>query len=417
MMYFHFARRFSAIRACCFSTCGKRACTSGRAARGSFPLRTRRRTSLHPAAFQDTMRELREGGFLGGVRREVACRAARTGHQPQAAAEIKAPDQCRRSSRSGLRGRGHARGESAAVFALLFRQLPGGVLRKKYRLIADGTRLADAHGFQAVWLPERHFHPVGGFSPNPSVLAAALARETKHIKLHGGSVVVPLHHPVRIAEEWSIVDNLSHGRAGISFASGWHPNDFVFAPGNFEKRRELYYDGIETVRRLWRGEPAQFRAARATSVEVHIHPLPKQAELPTWITCIHRDAFVKAGELGANVLAPHGEPHPRGDRGENRRVPRSAGEGGLRARARHASGAHVPRGKRDAGRGSRRASRFTITSIPSSITGKRKAQSQGRQIEVAQRTWMKFWRARMPTTSRTRRSSARWNAARPWRTS
>jgi amino acid adenylation domain-containing protein/natural product biosynthesis luciferase-like monooxygenase protein len=172
----------------------------------------------------------------------------------------------------------------------------------KYRLITEGTRLADARGFHAVWLPERHFHPVGGFSPNPSILAAALARETNQIRIHGGSVVVPLHHPVRIAEEWSMVDNLSNGRAGISFASGWHPNDFIFAPGNFDKRRELYYEGIDLVRRLWRGESANFQTGATGRIDVQIHPKPRQPELPTWLTCIHRDAFVKAGELGANVL-------------------------------------------------------------------------------------------------------------------
>ena len=84
----------------------------------------------------------------------------------------------------------------------------------------EGARFGDRHGFTAIWIPERHFHAFGGFSPNPSVIAAALARETKQIQLRSGSVVLPLHHPIRVAEEWAVVDNLSQGRVGISFASG-----------------------------------------------------------------------------------------------------------------------------------------------------------------------------------------------------
>src|SRR6185295_4692031 len=82
----------------------------------------------------------------------------------------------------------------------------------KYDLVLAASRYADRHGFSALWFPERHFHPFGGFCPNPSVLAAALARETERIALRAGSVVLPLHHPVRVAEEWALVDNLSGGR-------------------------------------------------------------------------------------------------------------------------------------------------------------------------------------------------------------
>ena len=61
---------------------------------------------------------------------------------------------------------------------------------------------------------------------------------------------VATHNQVRIAEEWSIVDNLSAGRVGISFASGWQPNDFVLAPENFADRKNLMFAQIETVQRL-----------------------------------------------------------------------------------------------------------------------------------------------------------------------
>ena len=153
-----------------------------------------------------------------------------------------------------------------------------------------------------MWLPERHFHGVGGFSPNPSVIAAALARETEHLQLRGGSVVLPLHHPVRVAEEWSVVDNLSNGRVGISIASGWHPNDFIFAPDAFDKRRELCIENMELINKLWRGETVNFRAGAGSDFGVKLHPLPKQEKLPIWFTCIHADSYANAGKYGVGVL-------------------------------------------------------------------------------------------------------------------
>ena len=90
----------------------------------------------------------------------------------------------------------------------------------KYKLLIEAAKFADEHQFSAVWLPERHFHAFGGLYPNPSTLAAALAMVTERIRLRAGSVVWPLHHPIRVAEEWSVVDNLSNGRVDLSFATG-----------------------------------------------------------------------------------------------------------------------------------------------------------------------------------------------------
>ena len=93
----------------------------------------------------------------------------------------------------------------------------------KYDLLMRGAAFADQHGFSAVWTPERHFHRFGGLYPNPAILGAALATATTNVGIRAGSVVLPLHHPARIAEEWSVVDNLSGGRVGVAFASGWRP--------------------------------------------------------------------------------------------------------------------------------------------------------------------------------------------------
>ena len=175
--------------------------------------------------------------------------------------------------------------------------------RDKYDLVIESARFADRHGFSAVTTPERHFQPVGGLFPNPAVLSAALAMVTERIQLRAGSVVIPLHDPLRVAEEWSVVDNLSKGRVAISCATGWHPADFILNTAAYEDRRGIMQRNLELIRRLWRGESIQRKDIEGNEVEVRSLPVPIQKELPIFITSSGNPAtWVKAGELGANVL-------------------------------------------------------------------------------------------------------------------
>ncbi len=175
--------------------------------------------------------------------------------------------------------------------------------REKYRLLLEGARFADDHDFSAVWTPERHFHAFGGMFPSPSVAASALSMVTKRVGIRAGSVVLPLHNPVRVAEEWSLVDNLSDGRVGISFASGWQPQDFAIAPDAYADRHQRMFAGIETVRALWRGETRQSLGGDGKPVTFGTRPRPVQHELPTWVTAGGTpETFRRAGEIGANIL-------------------------------------------------------------------------------------------------------------------
>lgn len=173
----------------------------------------------------------------------------------------------------------------------------------QYRLLIEGAKFADTHGFEAVWTPERHFHEFGGLYPNPSVISAAIAVSTTRVQIRAGSCVAPLHHPARIAEEWALVDNLSNGRVGIAFASGWQPNDFLLRPDNFADKNAALMQTLGDVRALWRGEKRSFPGPLGTPVEIGVFPRPVQPELPYWITSAgNPDTFAAAGRAGANLL-------------------------------------------------------------------------------------------------------------------
>jgi natural product biosynthesis luciferase-like monooxygenase protein len=175
----------------------------------------------------------------------------------------------------------------------------------KYRLYLEGARFADTHGFEAVWTPERHFHENGGLYPNPAVLSAALATITSNVRLRAGSVALPLHHPLRVAEEWSVVDNLSRGRVDVSVTSGWIPNDFAVSPqpGVFHRKREAMYESLQQVQSLWEGNTIPVRDGVGKEANLRIFPNPIQRRLPIWITCSGDPTmFVRAGEMGFNIL-------------------------------------------------------------------------------------------------------------------
>jgi alkanesulfonate monooxygenase SsuD/methylene tetrahydromethanopterin reductase-like flavin-dependent oxidoreductase (luciferase family) len=119
------------------------------------------------------------------------------------------------------------------------------------------VRQAEDLGFSAVWIAEG-----AGLFLNSAVLASAAAVVTRKIFLRG-CLALPLHNPIRVAEEWALVDNLSGGRAGIVLGET---------------------AGVETIRRLWRGEAVRVPDGEGREIEVRILPRPIQPELPLWPT-------------------------------------------------------------------------------------------------------------------------------------
>ncbi|MEZ4273103.1 MAG: LLM class flavin-dependent oxidoreductase [Myxococcota bacterium] len=172
-----------------------------------------------------------------------------------------------------------------------------------YSLLTEGARYADEHGFTAVWTPERHFHPFGGLYPNPAVSSAALAMVTQRLQIRAGSVVLPLHNPIRVAEEWAMIDNLSHGRVALSFASGWHANDFCLSPDTYANRKDIMFERIDMIKRLWAGETVKVKNGEGADIDIATLPRPVQKRPPIWLSAAGSpETFRMAGELGANLL-------------------------------------------------------------------------------------------------------------------
>ncbi|TCC09271.1 LLM class flavin-dependent oxidoreductase [Kosakonia quasisacchari] len=169
-----------------------------------------------------------------------------------------------------------------------------------YEQIIKSAKIADELGFEAIWLPERHFHKFGGAFPNPALLGAAIIAQTQRIHIRAGSVIAPIRPALAIAEEWSMLDNLSAGRVGLGLASGWNPDDFYAVPENYALRRSLLNTRLEEIRAHWRNGLLDPSAGSEKRI---LHPTPFSSELPVWLTAAtNPETFQNAGQLGTNLL-------------------------------------------------------------------------------------------------------------------
>ncbi|MFH6990654.1 amino acid adenylation domain-containing protein, partial [Flavobacterium collinsii] len=188
-------------------------------------------------------------------------------------------------------------------FSLFYFSSSESVSNDKYKFLKESASYADENEYSAIWLPERHFHEFGGIFPNPSVLGAGLATITNNLQIRSGSVVLPLHDPIRVAEEWSVVDNLSNGRVALSIASGWHADDFVLQPENYQTRHQIMYTQIEELKTLWKGSSVNRTNGMNREIEVKTYPRPVNTNLEIYITSGgNAETFRSAGKIGANIL-------------------------------------------------------------------------------------------------------------------
>lgn len=174
---------------------------------------------------------------------------------------------------------------------------------EKYAFMTDITVFGDKNGFEAIYIPERHFYEFGSIYANSAVMAAYLIPQTERIRFRTAGVSVPLHHPAEIVEWWAMNDILSNGRVDLGFGSGWNKPDFIYAPDSYEDRRMICGDRIPIIQQLWRGETVSFPGPGGEQFPIKVHPRPIQKELNVWLLVTQNDeGFLHAGRQGYNVF-------------------------------------------------------------------------------------------------------------------
>jgi alkanesulfonate monooxygenase SsuD/methylene tetrahydromethanopterin reductase-like flavin-dependent oxidoreductase (luciferase family) len=126
-----------------------------------------------------------------------------------------------------------------------------------YANTLDECRVAERLGFHTIWLAEHHFSTYGVL-PSLAVLAAAVSRETRRIRIGTAVVIAPFAHPLRIAEEWAMIDILSEGRLEFGLGRGYQPTEFRGLAVSMERTRERFDESYELIRRAWTEERCTF---------------------------------------------------------------------------------------------------------------------------------------------------------------
>ena len=184
----------------------------------------------------------------------------------------------------GRRDEAHSALTSTSALSLFFFAAGEDTAHDGYRLLRESAVYGDTNGFEAVWTPERHFHPFGGAYPNPawSVRPSPPSRGTSAFEPAASCCHCTRRHVSRRNGRSSTTCPVVG--VDLSFAAGWQPNDFVLNPGAYATAREQLPTMIESVRRLWRGDTVDMPGHDGAPVAVRTLPRPVQAELPVWLT-------------------------------------------------------------------------------------------------------------------------------------
>jgi alkanesulfonate monooxygenase SsuD/methylene tetrahydromethanopterin reductase-like flavin-dependent oxidoreductase (luciferase family) len=146
----------------------------------------------------------------------------------------------------------------------------------------DRIRLSEDLGFDTVWLREHHFTDYG-FLAHPMVMAAHVAAITKRIRIGTAVVTLPLHHPIRAAEDAALVDVLSGGRLTYGVGRGYQSAEYNALGVSLDEARERTDEAIEILRKLWTQPRASHKGRFFEFEEVRLQPKPVQAPHPPMI--------------------------------------------------------------------------------------------------------------------------------------
>jgi len=156
---------------------------------------------------------------------------------------------------------------------------------------------AEAAGFDSIWLGEHHNHPL--LYPAPLIGLAAVASRTRSIRLGTGVLLLPLHHPVMIAEEGAMVDMISGGRLILGIGAGYAPEEFGAFGYSIKERGSRLEESASLLHRLWTEENVTHRGKYYQVDNVTVAPRPVQRPRPPiWFGAWAEPAIRRAARLG-----------------------------------------------------------------------------------------------------------------------
>ncbi len=175
-----------------------------------------------------------------------------------------------------------------------------------YDELIDQAVLADRLGYQACFIAEHHFHPYGVVA-NPAIILAAIAQRTERILLGPSVAILPFRDPRLVAEDYAMLDLLSHGRLVLGLGSGYLKHEFAGFGSDPAEKRARFDDGMAIVKRLLAGEQISFRGRFHQLEELQLNLLPAQPSVPIYVAALTKEAVYHIGRQGNGLLTiPYG---------------------------------------------------------------------------------------------------------------
>ena len=176
-----------------------------------------------------------------------------------------------------------------------------------YESVLDQIVAGEQMGFGSVWLTEHHFVD-DGYTPSPLVIAAAIGARTQTMRLGTNLMILPLHDPVRVAEDAATLAILTRGRFDLGVAIGYRQVEFEAFGRELKHRPSLIEEGVEIIRRAWRGEALSFEGRRHRYGDVRVAPQPAVAP-NLFIGGMAEPAIERVARIGDGLLSTGGIGH------------------------------------------------------------------------------------------------------------
>jgi luciferase family oxidoreductase group 1 len=172
-----------------------------------------------------------------------------------------------------------------------------------YDSALEQTLHAESFGYHSVWIAEHHFNDYG-LCPAPTVLAAFIAARTATLRLGMGVSLLPLHHPVDLAEQLAVLDVVSGGRLDVGIGRGGTLQDYETFQSDRNDSRQRVEEGIALMQQCWSGEPFDFQGRFHSAARVHARPRPTQRpHPPLYVAANSEDSVQSAARLGLPTLS------------------------------------------------------------------------------------------------------------------
>jgi alkanesulfonate monooxygenase SsuD/methylene tetrahydromethanopterin reductase-like flavin-dependent oxidoreductase (luciferase family) len=177
--------------------------------------------------------------------------------------------------------------------------------RAPNQFVADITAealYADDIGMHSAWIGEHHFNSLGVLSC-PDLVLAYIAARTRHIRLAPAVTVLPLHHPIRVAEQWASLDLLSGGRVDFAAGRGYDSREYLPFGVSFADNQSIFEEGLDVVRKLWAADGRISHHGKHYSFDdVRITPKPIQRPLPAYVGSFSKPSIELAARLGCGLI-------------------------------------------------------------------------------------------------------------------